>query len=363
MSSSIVFWISLLLSLYSLTTGSPLWDAENENENRLELENFEARFYSRLEETDPNSPLEVRGDRPGQANEQSRCDVITGVPNDVRSALRLSSFYSKYTHAYNIPVLGSFRVSDRALQRACYVVRFLLADRPDLRQAMYAKYGRVAIMATNEVTQNIPEHSFLPPFWNTRARGLGGTLQIPVSTGAEENVLCLRSDGYREDIFLHEFAHGIHKIALTTAVAGFNSRLTNAYNSARRRGLWQNTYADDTVDEYFAEGVQSFFNVESPPVFGIHNDIDTREELAAYDPTLYNLIREAFPCMNNIVDRCQNQGQISSQPLRMNCAGQILEVQEAVQGISVKIETSSVLLGLLGVNAKEIQLTCYQTVH
>ncbi|PIK56722.1 hypothetical protein BSL78_06364 [Apostichopus japonicus] len=246
MYSSIVFWISLLLSLYSLTTGSPLWDADRENEieNRLELENFEARFYSQLEETDPNSPLEVRGDRPGQANEQSRCDVITGVPNDVRSALRLSSFYSKYTHAYNIPVLGSFRVSDRALQRACYVVRFLLADRPDLRQ-----------------------------------------------------------------------------IALTTAVAGFNSRLTNAYNSARRRGLWQNTYADDTVDEYFAEGVQSFFNVESPPVFGIHNDIDTREELAAYDPTLYNLIREAFPCMNNIVDRCQSQGQISSQPLRMNCAG------------------------------------------
>ncbi|PIK56724.1 hypothetical protein BSL78_06366 [Apostichopus japonicus] len=208
MSSSIVFWISLLLSLYSLTTGSPLWDAENEIENRLELENFEARFYSQLEETDPNSPLEVRGDRPGQANEQSRCDVITGVPNDVR-----------------------------ALQRACYVVRFLLADRPDLRQAMYAKYGRVAIMATNEVTQNIPEHSFLPPFWNTRARGLGGTLQIPVSTGAEENVLCLRSDGYREDIFLHEFAHGIHKIALTTAVAGFNSRLTNAINCQKTRAL------------------------------------------------------------------------------------------------------------------------------
>ncbi|PIK56729.1 hypothetical protein BSL78_06371 [Apostichopus japonicus] len=278
MSSSIVFWISLLLSLYSLTTGSPLWDAENEIENRLELENFEARFYSQLEK-------------------------------QIQTAHWKSEEIDRGRLMNNRDVTSS------------QVCQMTSADRPDLRQAMYAKYGRVAIMATNEVTQNIPEHSFLPPFWNTRARGLGGTLQIPVSTGAEENVLCLRSDGYREDIFLHEFAHGIHKIALTTAVAGFNSRLTNAYNSARRRGLWQNTYADDTVDEYFAEGVQSFFNVESPPVFGIHNDIDTREELAAYDPTLYNLIREAFPCMNNIVDRCQNQGQISSQPLRMNCAG------------------------------------------
>jgi len=50
-----------------------------------------------------------------------------------------------------------------------------MSDRRDIREAMYNAKGRVAIMATTEVTQNIPEHSFLPAFWNTRARGLGGT--------------------------------------------------------------------------------------------------------------------------------------------------------------------------------------------
>ncbi|KAJ8032265.1 hypothetical protein HOLleu_25746 [Holothuria leucospilota] len=326
MYSSTVSILSLLLAFSVCVIASPVSRDTNQaglntDSKTFDYGDLEARFFSILDELDTQNPLEVRADRPGQASDQHRCDVISGVPRDVSSALRLNSFYRKYTHAYNIPVLGSFRVSDRALRRACYVVRFLLADRPDLRQAMYAKYGRVAIMATTEVTQNIPEHSFLPAFWNTRARGLGGTLQIPVSTGAEENVLCLRSDRYREDIFLHELAHGVHKIALTTAVPDYNRRLTNAYNSARRQGLWRNTYADDTVDEYFAEGVQSFFNVESPFVFGIHNDIDTREELASYDPTLYGLLREAFPCMNNIVDRCQNQDLIASQPLQMNCGG------------------------------------------
>ena len=49
-----------------------------------------------------------------------------------------------------------------------------MSDRRDLREAMYNEGGRVAIMATTEVTTDIPEYSKLDPFWNIRARGLGG---------------------------------------------------------------------------------------------------------------------------------------------------------------------------------------------
>ena len=49
---------------------------------------------------------------------------------------------------------GSSRLSDEALRRACYTVRFLFADRPDVRQAYYEAYGRFAIMATTEVINN-----------------------------------------------------------------------------------------------------------------------------------------------------------------------------------------------------------------
>ncbi|KAJ8031850.1 hypothetical protein HOLleu_25184 [Holothuria leucospilota] len=254
-------------------------------------------------------------DRPGQASNQNRCDTISSIPPGVNASLGLNSFYSKYTHAYNIPVLGSSSVSDQALKRACYVVSFMLADRPELRQAMYAKYGRVAIMATHEVTRDIPEHSSLPESYNTRARGLGGTLRVPVSTGAEENVLCLSSDRYyMDDILVHELAHGIHLISLKTAVADFHRRLTNAFNCARKRSLWTNTYANVNVNEYFAEGTQSFFNVQR-----INNNVDTRDKLASHDPALYNLLSEVFPCENNIVDRCDDQGLIASQLPRMDC--------------------------------------------
>ena len=65
-------------------------------------------------------------------------------------------------------------------------------------------------------TTSIPEHRWLGPSWDKRARGLGGTLAIPISTGCEENLLCWRNDRYsREDIFLHEFSHGIQVMFFT----------------------------------------------------------------------------------------------------------------------------------------------------
>ena len=60
-----------------------------------------------------------------------------------------------------------------------------------------------------ELTQ-IPEFSHLPDWWNQRARGLGGTLHIPVSCGGEENLMCMREDRYYgDDIFFHETAHAV----------------------------------------------------------------------------------------------------------------------------------------------------------
>ena len=106
----------------------------------------------------------------------------------------LHPFYQKYTHAYGIPIISSGRVQDRALKRACYVVRFLFADRVDIRNSFHNNHGRAGVIAVNEGTTNIPEHSFLPKWWDKRARGLGATPQIPISTGGEENLLCYSTD-------------------------------------------------------------------------------------------------------------------------------------------------------------------------
>ena len=127
--------------------------------------------------------------RSGSASRGHTCNYIRGVPDNLRSSREmyphgLTSFYQKYTEAYGIPVVSSNRVPDEALRRACYVTRFLMADHSGVRNNYYRRYGRVGIMATDEYTTHIPEHSWLDPvFWNARARGLGATEQWPISTG------------------------------------------------------------------------------------------------------------------------------------------------------------------------------------
>ncbi|CAH1266495.1 CHL1 [Branchiostoma lanceolatum] len=205
--------------------------------------------------------------------------------------------FQKYLHAYGIPILGSSILPDDALRRACYDVLFMLADRKDIRDSYYNYYGRAAIMAETEVTLDIPEHSGLDPSFNTRARGLGGTVSKPVSTGAEENVLCYNIDSYKvEDMFFFAFAQGLDILGARKVISDFLTRLQAAYDSALANGLWANTYADDSRDGYWAEGVQSFFNVnhERDPSDGIHNHVNTRAELRTYDPDLYNIIKLSF---------------------------------------------------------------------
>jgi hypothetical protein len=59
------------------------------------------------------------------------------------------------------------------------------------------------------------------------------------------------------------------------------------------RGLWRSKYASVNHAEYFAEGVQSWFNNNRPPDHD-HNHVDTREELREYDPGLASICEEVF---------------------------------------------------------------------
>merc|ERR1719370_1736360 len=90
------------------------------------------------------------------------------------------------------------------------------------------------------------------------------------------------------------------------------------------RGLWANTYAMSTVDEYFAEGTQSFFNVNpySKTPNGIHGPTNTKPKLLKYDPVLYGLVKEVFPCENTYLERCKHTREAElNQKLKMNCKG------------------------------------------
>jgi alpha-glucosidase len=208
----------------------------------------------------------------------------------------LSPFYKKHIDAKGLPILGSDKVSDAALQEATEIVNAMLGARDDIRRALVRNRVRVVVMARTEMTTDVPEHSDMTPkdYWDKRARGLGATLAKPASSCAEENLLNLPGDPYaRESIAIHEFAHTIHILGLNSIDPNFERRLRTAFGHARDKGLWSNTYAGSNYAEYWAEAVQSYFdaNDANNPQ---HNDINTREKLATYDGEIFALVDEVF---------------------------------------------------------------------
>jgi hypothetical protein len=219
----------------------------------------------------------------------------------VTPALKLNAFYKKYINAGGLLIVSSSLVPDEALLQARKIVLQMLAKIPDVKNRIIANKVKVAVMSFKELTTDIPEHSdlnkaFPETNWDTRARGLA-TIARPVISCAEENLLAYRSDRYYgEDILVHEFAHTIHLMGLNFINNDFDAKLMSIYKSARDNGLWGGTYAISNYQEYFAEGVQCWFNVntEAIPSNGTHNEINTREELKTYDPKLFKLISLYF---------------------------------------------------------------------
>ena len=116
----------------------------------------------------------------------------------------------------------------------------------------------------------------------------------PFCSCGEENLLGYKGDPYStENILVHEFAHCVHLRGMSNLDPTFDGRVKEAYQNAMRQGLWSGKYASVNHHEYFAEGVQSWFNTNRQNDHD-HNHVDTREELKSYDPGLASLIKEVF---------------------------------------------------------------------
>lgn len=205
-------------------------------------------------------------------------------------------FYGKILTVRGFPILASGKVSDRALREAAWVIDHMIGHRPEVLDAITGAGVRLAVMAPDEWTTDIPEHSDLEPraYWDKRARGLGATAERPAVSVGEENLLGLHGDPYAtESILVHEFAHVIHQMGMNRIDPGFQGRLENAFARARLEELWKGKYAGTNPAEYWAEGVQSWFDTNREEDSD-HNHVDTREELVAHDPGLAELVESVF---------------------------------------------------------------------
>lgn len=234
------------------------------------------------------------------------------------AALELDPFYKKYTDAHGIPVVTSDKVPDAALLMARDIVKFMLADRPDLRKELIRKKWKLAIMAETEVTYDIPEHRKFRPlpkidderltpqqretynqpggvgsmtgeqYWNSRGRGFGGEPNGENTTScAEENLLGYPGTRYfGSSICVHEFSHGIMRGAVYTVDPDYRKAVEDAYAAAKKQNLTSaQGYPGNNFNEYWATGIEAY-------VFGSGRD---RDSLIAADPRLFELVRQVIP--------------------------------------------------------------------
>ena len=260
----------------------------------------------------------ARGGAPGQrppALLQNYTEFSVTAPP---AALELDPFYKKYTDAHGIPVVTSEKVPDAALLMARDIVKFMLADRPDLRKELIRKKWKLAIMAETEVTYDIPEHRKFRPlpkidderltpqqretynqpggvgsmtgeqYWNSRGRGFGGEPNGENTTScAEENLLGYPGTRYfGSSICVHEFSHGIMRGAVYTVDPDYRKAVEDAYAAAKKQNLTSaQGYPGNNFNEYWATGIEAY-------VFGSGRD---RDSLIAADPRLYELVRQVIP--------------------------------------------------------------------
>ncbi len=242
--------------------------------------------------------------------------ACASVPAAPPAVLALDTFYAKYLDAKGIPVVSSSRVPDEALRRARGLVLGILSHRPDLRAELVRQGYRVAILAESEGVLDLPEqaHWTKPAaddprltrcerkhyderigrftdrqYWDARARGMAGVL----TSGAEEDLLGKKSSRwYGETIFVHEFAHDV-LYAIEAADPELYGAVEAAFAHARSAGLWKDEYTMTTVQEYWAEGTQFWFNSNRLAVMQGRRVLSD-EDLAGYDPQLYAALARAY---------------------------------------------------------------------
>ena len=235
--------------------------------------------------------------------------VIQGFRFDPETSHKAPRFYTQSTSANGLPIVASKNVNPYALKEAEFLVNMMLARRPDVLKAMVSSGARLCIIAHNEFTTDLPEFARLgegeapgpnmkrfsaKDFWDARARGTGGSDSDPYCSCGEENLLGYDGDPYStECILIHEIAHNIHLRGLQNVDPTFDKRLKECYRKAMDAGLWKGKYASVNHHEYFAEGVQSWFDNNRENDHD-HNHVNTRAELLEYDPGLAAICREVF---------------------------------------------------------------------
>ncbi len=214
-------------------------------------------------------------------------------------------FYAKYLDANGIPILGSSKVCDRALQVADEIVSHLLGQRTDVTGTLVANHVSVGVFARSEVLTDLPNEHDLAGVYVDAARtrkfdelcGVGGTSGRPTAI-CERNLIGL-DDPYMGlmSVLIHEFGHTIQNQGLDAATA---QQVDTCYTDAQTAGLFPGnagavSYMMSNQYEFFAEGTGNWFNAADPSNPANSPEETGRSKLSAYDAELYFVLASIYP--------------------------------------------------------------------
>jgi dipeptidyl aminopeptidase/acylaminoacyl peptidase len=233
--------------------------------------------------------------------------------------LKIAPYYTKFTYAREFPVLGSARVRDEALLKANDTIRKMFAYRHDVLKAMIAEGARLVVLGRREKLSDLPEFKAAKKEAGfDEVRYLDYSAEHKLMVVPEENVLGLPGEGLADRcLVIGVLARGLYRVCgLRPAIADFDRRrdkqqyelrvkrldvefdrkVRKAHEAARDKGLWKGTTADRGPVEYWAAGVEAYFDAggDGPAPHLADRPVTTREALKAYDPDLYALVAETM---------------------------------------------------------------------
>jgi hypothetical protein len=233
--------------------------------------------------------------------------------------LKIDGYYTKLTLAREFTVLGSKRVSDEALLTANETIRKMFAYRHDILKAMIADGARLVVLGRQERLSDLPEfHDAGNQAALDQVRYLDYTPSLKLMVVSEADVLHLPHAPFAgKDMVVSVFAKGLYQVTGSRPVQpgfdkqrnkqqyelrvkrldiDFDRRLLKTYEDACASGLWRGTTATRDRVEYWAAGVQAYFDATGAgqPPHGADRPIATREALRSYDPALYALVDETM---------------------------------------------------------------------
>lgn len=222
-----------------------------------------------------------------------------------RYPCRFDPYYKNFhTSASGLVIKGPEDATMPMLELAGKIVDTMLAKHPEISKVLTDIHSDVALNGLKEDIFGLPEVRMGQRCILRRVGGFGGAEDNPTSCMYANNIIRLRTGRYstcypNELILCHELAHAIHLIGMRRLEDQTLWRRVQAtYDHAMKAGLWPNSYASSNCEEYFATITTCWYDVFQEGVDGmwdgVRGPVNTREELAEYDPEACALMEEVY---------------------------------------------------------------------